>query len=112
MDLLIYKDLSLLHYLNNFNVTCLNIFLNCFLQTYHIDLISHLYTLTTMTFVFYKEGKKFTINNATLFDIGDELTTFMITSTRGNFSEDLEAKNRDVEKEVREGIDWYHESVN
>lgn len=67
-----------------------------------------------MTFVFYKEGKKYTVNNATLYDMGDSaaLNTFMITSTRGSVSEDEDPENQELQKEVREGIAWFHESVN
>ena len=88
-------------------------FLNGFLPSYHTYLISQHYTACSMTFVFYKEGKKYTVNNATLYDIGNSaLDNFMITSTRGSFSEEDELENRELQKEVKEGIAWFHESVN
>lgn len=66
-----------------------------------------------MTFVFYKEGKKYTVNNATLYDMGDaNLNTFMITSTRGSITEDEDTDNKELQKEVQEGIAWFNESVN
>ena len=67
-----------------------------------------------MTFVFYKDGLKYTINNATLYDASDYFPdTYVITSTRGSVNEDDEIiDNHELLQEVKEGIAWYHESVN
>jgi hypothetical protein len=67
-----------------------------------------------MTFVFYKEGKKYTINNATLYDASDYFPdTYLITSTRGSINEDNEIiDNKELLQEVKEGIAWFHESIN
>lgn len=67
-----------------------------------------------MTFVFYKEGKKYTINNATLYDASDYFPdTYLITSTRGSVNEDNEIiDNKELLQEVKEGIAWFHESIN
>jgi hypothetical protein len=67
-----------------------------------------------MTFVFYKEGKKYTINNATLYDASDYFPdTYLITSTRGSVSEDDEIlDNQELLQEVKEGIAWSQESIN
>ncbi len=67
-----------------------------------------------MTFVFYKEGKKYTVNNATLYNASDYFPdTYFITSTRGSINEEENViDNQELLQEIREGIAWFHESVN
>lgn len=67
-----------------------------------------------MTFIFYKDGKKYTINNATLYNASDYFPdTYFITSTRGSVNEEDEIiENQELLQEIKEGIAWYHESVN
>ncbi len=67
-----------------------------------------------MKFIFYKNGRKYTINNATLYDASDYFPDmYVITSTRGSVSDDDEiVDNQELMEEVREGIAWYDESIN
>lgn len=67
-----------------------------------------------MKFIFYKNGRKYTINNATLYDASDYFPdTYVITSTRGSVNDDDEIiDNQELMEEVREGIAWYDESIN
>ena len=67
-----------------------------------------------MTFVFYKDGKKYTVNNATLYNASDYFPdTYFITSTRGSLGEEEDTiDNQELLQEIREGIAWSRESVN
>lgn len=67
-----------------------------------------------MTFVFYKHGKKYTVNNATVYNLSElSSETFFITSTRGHLvDEELYIKDEAILEEVRVGIAWTDESVN
>jgi len=66
-----------------------------------------------MTFAFYKNGKKYTINNAVIFDCCEDLpNTLLITSTRGYTKEDEIDQNQELLGEIQEGIDWNHVEIN
>ena len=82
-----------------------------------------------MKFVFYKDGSKYTVNNASVHDLGElrellleetrekfmsdfELHNLQITSTRGTIQDEAELDNQEIIKEVREGIGWFNETVN
>jgi hypothetical protein len=66
-----------------------------------------------MTFVFYKDGKKYTINNATLYDASEYFPdTYFITATHGSLYEEEELIDNQEPLQVDEGIDWIRESVN
>jgi hypothetical protein len=65
-----------------------------------------------MKFIFYKDGKKYTVNNATLYNANDYFPdTYFITSTRGSIEEEI-IDNQELLQEIREGIGWFYESVN
>jgi hypothetical protein len=66
-----------------------------------------------MKFVFYKNGKKYTVTNVEIYEIGDaELSQFIITSTKENFFNELTAENRLLYGEEKEGIGWNNETIN
>jgi len=82
-----------------------------------------------MKFVFYKQGKKYTINNAAVGDLNtfkqfideemrqvvmndSQLMQFQITSIRSAVENKEQYCNQEIIKEAREGINWGQETVN
>nr|HZE86822.1 hypothetical protein [Methylomirabilota bacterium] len=65
-----------------------------------------------MKIVFYKQGKKYTLNNATISDYDGYFNqTFLITATQA-LEDQVDEEDEYIMDEIQDGIHWSNVSVN